>query len=235
MFGQGGGLLYTPLLIFLGYSTLASISTSLFLNMITALFATVMYFRSRLVELRLALAFIPGIIAGSFLGGAEGNFVDTKLLLWLFVAFLVGAGARMVYTYWERTPATQVSRKRPSPSTYIVVALFSFGVGILSGLLGIGGGILILPFLVFAYRIPTKAAAGTSMFVVIFSSAFGVLGHSTFGQLDYLLILSTVLAVAAGGAIGARFMIRTGARWIKAGFGLLMLVFAIQLVLKLLG
>lgn len=96
MFGQEGGSLYTPTLVLLGYGTLISVSTSLVLNLVTALFATVVYFRNNLVDLRLAAAFIPGIVAGAFLGGAFGNFVDTGLLLWLFVVFLVGAGGRMV-------------------------------------------------------------------------------------------------------------------------------------------
>ena len=54
MFGQGGGSLYTPILVLLGYATLVSVSASLVLNLITALFATLVYFRSKLVDLRLA-------------------------------------------------------------------------------------------------------------------------------------------------------------------------------------
>jgi uncharacterized membrane protein YfcA len=129
---------------------------------------------------------------------------------------------------------TDAGEKRPSLLTYVVVGLFSLGVGVLSGLLGVGGGIFIVPFLIFAYRVPTKQSAGTAGFVVIFSSLFGVLGHSAFGHLDYGLILPTLLAVAIGGTIGARFMVRTRSDWVKFGFGLLMWAFAAQLVAKLL-
>ena len=69
---------------------------------------------------------------------------------------------------------------------------------------------------------------------MIFSSLFGVLGHSAFGHLDYGLILPTLLAVAVGGTIGARFMVRTRTEWVKVGFGVLMWAFAVQLILKLL-
>jgi uncharacterized membrane protein YfcA len=234
MFGQGGGSVYTPTLFLLGYATLVSTSTSLVLNLVTALFATIVYYREKLVNLRLASAFIPGIVVGSFLGGAWSNFIDSSLLLWLFVAFLIGAGARMVYTHWEKAATTEMGEKRPTLLTYFVVGLFSLGVGVLSGLLGVGGGILIVPFLIFAYRVPTKQSAGTAGFVVIFSSLFGVLGHSAFGHLDYGLILPTLLAVAIGGTIGARFMVRTRSDWVKFGFGLLMWAFAAQLVAKLL-
>ena len=234
MFGQGGGSVYTPTLFLLGYATLVSTSTSLVLNLATALIATVVNYREKLVNLRLASAFIPGIVVGSFLGGAWSNFVDSTLLLWLFVAFLIGAGARMVYTRWEKVVTTETGKKLATSLSYTVVALFSLGVGLLSGLLGVGGGILIVPFLIFAYRVPTKQSAGTAGFVVIFSSLFGVLGHSAFGHLDYGLILPTLLAVAVGGTIGARFMVRTRSEWVKVGFGLLMWAFAVQLIAKLL-
>lgn len=235
MFGQGGGSLYTPTFFLLGYATLTSVSTSLVLNLVTAFFATLIYYRQRLVNLRLASAFIPGIVAGSFLGGVFGNFADTGLLLWLFVLFLIGAGSRMVYTLWEKVSTTEAGPKPPTRVTYAVVGLFSLGVGILSGLLGVGGGILIVPFLIFVYRVPTKQSAGTAGFVVIFSSLFGVLGHSAFGHLDYSLILPTLLAVAIGGTLGAKLMVKTSSKWVKVGFGLLMWAFALQLIVKLAG
>ena len=235
MFGQGGGLLYTPTLVLLGYTALVSVSTSLVLNLVTALFATVVFYRQKLVDMRLALALIPGISVGAFVGGALGNFVDSTVLLWLFVVLLFGAGARMVYTHWEQAPSEERAPGPPSLSMYAVMALFSLSLGVLSGLLGIGGGILIVPFLLFAYRVPTKISVGTSGFVVIFSSLFGVLGHSAFGHLDAALILATLVAVAIGAFLGARLMVRTKADWVKVGFGLLMWAFAFQLIAKLVG
>ena len=235
MFGQGGGSLYTPTLYLLGYAALVSVSTSLVLNLVTALFATIVYFRRGLVDLGLALAFVPGIVAGSFLGGAMGNFVDATIVLWLFVAFLLGAGGRMVATHWEGPEPEAAVRGRPSPAMIVIIVLFSFGVGVLSGLLGVGGGILIVPFLIFAYKVPTKLSAGTAGFVVIFSSLFGVLGHSAFGHLDATLILATLVAVALGANLGARLMVRTRTGWVKVGFGLILWAFAVQLIAKLLG
>ena len=102
MFGQGGGSLYTPILFLLGYATLTSISTSLVLNLITALSASIVYYRSNLVDIRFALWFVPGICLGAFLGGVITAYVNPVLLMWLFVIFLIGAGGRMIYTYWEK-------------------------------------------------------------------------------------------------------------------------------------
>ena len=233
MFGQGGGSVYTPMLFLLGYTALVSASTSLVLNLVTALFATAVYHREGLVNLRLAASFVPGMVVGSFFGGAWGNFVDPEMLLWLFVAFLIGAGGRMVHTHWEKSVTNEAGEKRPPLLTYTVVGVFSLGVGILSGLLGMGGGILIVPFLIFACRVPTKQSAGTASFVVIFSSLFGVLGHSAFGHLDYGLVLPTLIAVAIGGTVGARFMVHTQSELVKFGFGLLMWALAAQLIARL--
>ena len=235
MFGQGGGSLYTPTLVLLGFATLVSVSTSLVLNLVTAAFAALVFFRQHLVDLRLGAAFVPPIVVGSFLGGAWGNFVNSSLLLWIFAAFLLGAGARMVYTYWESAASERPAPAVLTPAMLTVIVVFSFGVGLLSGLLGVGGGVLIVPFLIFVDKVPTKTSAGTSAFIVIFSSLFGVLGHSAYGHLDLDLIFVTTVAVAVGAVIGARSMVRTSPRWVKAGFGLILWAFAVQLIAKLVG
>ena len=236
MFGQGGGSLYTPTLVLLGFAVLVSVSTSLVLNLVTAAFATVVYYRQRYVDLTLGALLIPGSVAGAFLGGVWGNGVDTTLLLWVFVAFLLGAGAWMVATSGDRGGAGEArARARISSAVVAIVVVFSFAVGVLSGVLGIGGGIVLVPFLIFALHVPTKESAGTTALVVIFSSLSGVLGHSAFGHLDASLILATVVAVAVGGFLGARFMVRVRTKMVQVGFGLLLWAFAIQLVVKLMG
>lgn len=235
MFGQGGGSLYTPVLFLLGYATLISISTSLVLNLVTALSATLIYYRKKLVDLKMSLAFIPGICVGAFIGGASTKYVDSTLLMWLFVAFLIGAGGRMIYTYWDKNKEAEACPIRLTTRLFALITAFSFAVGVMSGLLGVGGGIVIVPFLIFLCKHPTKGAAGTAAFVVIFSSIFGVIGHSAVGHLDAGLILATIVAVFVGAQIGAHYMVRAKSEMIKVGFGLIMWLFAIQLVLKLLG
>ena len=233
MFGQGGGSLYTPILFLLGYAALTSISTSLVLNLITALSAAIVYYRSNLVDIRFALWFVPGICLGAFLGGAITAYINPVLLMWLFVIFLVGAGGRMIYTYWEKSAPDGTCQIHYSRQMYVLIVVFSFAVGILSGLLGVGGGILIVPFLIFLCLYPTKNSAGVVSFIVIFSSLFGVFGHLTTGGFDIPLILGCAVAVFIGATIGARSMVKISSGYIKAGFGVILWVFAIQLILKL--
>jgi uncharacterized membrane protein YfcA len=97
----------------------------------------------------------------------------------------------------------------------------------------VGGGFLIVPFLIFLCRYPTKNSAGVVSFIVIFSSLFGVFGHLTSGGFDPLLILGTAIAVVIGATIGARSMVKISGGYIKAGFGVILLVFAVQLIIRL--
>jgi len=233
MFGQGGGSLYTPILFLLGYAALTSISTSLVLNLITALTASVVYYRSKLVDVRFALWFVPGICIGAFLGGIAAGYINPAILMWLFVVFLRFAGGRMIATWWEKPVPEGVCPVRFSARMYVLIVVFSFFVGIVSGLLGVGGGILIVTFLIFLCRYPTKNSAGVVSFIVIFSSLFGVLGHLTSGGFDIPLIIGTAIAVVIGATIGARSMVKISSGYIKAGFGIILWVFAIQLILKL--
>jgi uncharacterized membrane protein YfcA len=236
MFGQGGGSLYTPILFLLGYTALISISTSLVLNLITALSAAIVYYRANLIDIRFSFAFVPSICIGAFLGGILTDYVDPILLMWLFVAFLVGAGGRMLYTIRERFKEEEdACRVTFSRKMYGLIVVVSFGVGIVSGMLGVGGGTILVPFLIFLCRYPTKKSAGTVSFVVIFSSLFGVAGHATMGNFNSALIIVTAIAVFIGGTLGARNMVRIQPRWVKFGFGLILWAFAVQLVLKLTG
>jgi hypothetical protein len=235
MFGQGGGSVYTPTLFLLGYAVLISTSTSLVLNLITSMSAGYIFYRNKMIDFKTSMVFVPGICIGSLLGGAMGNFVDTAILLWLFVFFLIVVGTRMVYTYWERGKPEGACPTGFSTTMYAVITSFGFAVGILSGLLGVGGGILIVPFMVYICKFPTKYAAGSSHLIISFSALFGIIGHSAYGSLDLTLILVTGIAVLIGGNLGARISMRFKSGMLKAGLGLIMWALAVQLILKLTG
>jgi len=234
MFGQGGGSAYSPLLILLGYPLLLSTSTSLVLNLITSLSAGYIFYRNKMIDFKTSMIFVPGICVGAFLGGAWSKSVNPTVLLWLFVFFLIGVGARMIATYWEKRKAPEKVPARFSPAMYALIAVFGFAVGIISGLLGVGGGILIVPFMVYVCKYPTKFAAGASHLIISFSALFGIIGHAATHRLDLPLILVTGVAVLIGGNLGARVSMKIKAGMIKAGLGLLMWALAAQLLVKLL-
>lgn len=235
MFGQGGGSIYSPLLILLAYPILLATSTSLVLNLITSLSAGYIFYRRNMIDFRTSLIFAPGIGVGAFAGGALSQSFDTTALLWLFVIFLVGVGARMIYSYWEKGKAEERPPESLSLGMYALVAVVGLAVGFVAGLLGVGGGILIVPFMVYVCKYPTKLAAGSSHLIISISALAGILGHLASHRLDILLIGVTGLAVLIGGNLGARISMRVKAGMIKAGLGLIMWTFAAQLLVKLVG
>ena len=235
MFGQGGGSVYSPLLILLAYPVLLSTSTSLVLNLITSISAGYIFYRNKMIDFKTSLIFAPGISIGAFMGGSLAKFVNTTILLWLFVLFLFGVGARMLYAYWEKGKVEEKVPENFSTGMYALIAVFGFAVGVISGLLGVGGGILIVPFMVYVCKYPTKFAAGASHLIISFSALAGIIGHAASHRLDILLILITGVAVLIGGNLGARVSMKVNTKMIRAGLGLLMWVLAAQLVVKLLA
>jgi len=234
MFGQGGGSVYSPMLILLGYLVLTSTSTSLVLNLITSLSAGYIFYRNKMIDFKASFAFVPGIVVGAFAGGALSKFVNSSVLLWLFIIFLILLGARMIYGYWEKGKDVKKMPESLSTSTYILIVIFSFAVGLISGLLGIGGGILIVPFMTYLLKYPLKSAAGSSHLIISFSALAGIIGHATSHHLDWHLIAATGVAVLIGGNLGARFSLKVNPKMIKVGLGLLMWALSAQLLVKLL-
>ncbi|MBN2258629.1 MAG: sulfite exporter TauE/SafE family protein [Anaerolineaceae bacterium] len=235
MFGQGGGSVYSPLLILLGYSILLSTSTSLVLNLITSLSAGYIFYRRNMIDYKTSLIFAPGISLGAFAGGVLSKSFDTTILLWVFVVFLVGVGARMIYSYWEKGRIEVNTPVHLSTGIYALIAVFGAGVGFLAGLLGVGGGVFIVPFMVYVCKFPTKIAAGSSHLIISFSALAGIIGHATSHHFDLPLILVTGVAVLIGGNLGARISMRINTKMIKAGLGLIMWAFAIQILVKMSG
>ena len=237
MFGQGGGSVYTPVLFLFGFAVLISVSTSLVLNLITSVSAGYIFYRHKMIDVKRSLLFVPGIITGSLLGSVVDNLhiVSTTFLLWLFVAFLVGAGARMVYSFREKAKSEGECPTTFSKRMYALIIIVSFLVGLLSSMLGVGGGIIIVPFMTYICKYPTRWAAGASHLIISFSALFGVIGHSAFGNLDLSLLLGTGVAVLIGGNLGGRIGVRMKSGMMKVGVGIIMWILAAQVVLKLLG
>jgi len=237
MFGQGGGSVYTPVLFLFGYAVLVSVSTSLVLNLITSASAGYIFYRHGMIDIKRSLLFVPGIIAGSLTGSVVDNLhiVNPTFLLWLFVAFLIGAGARMIYSFREKGKAEGECPTTFSKRMYALIIIVSFLVGLLSSMLGVGGGIIIVPFMTYICKYPTRWAAGASHLIISFSALFGVIGHSAFGNIDLPLVLTTGAAVLIGGNLGGRIGVRMKSSMMKVGVGIVMWVLAAQVILKLLG
>lgn len=201
--------------------------TALLLNVVSLLFATINYWRGKLINFRVGLpVLIVAVIASPF-GARLTSHVDKRLLLSLFAAFLVFAGFMMLF---YRARKRQQALSRP-----VEVGAGVGGVaGFLGGLLGVGGGNFILPVLNWLGLDP-KVAAGTTALVVVFSSFFGFLGHATLGGLDPLFIGITAVMAAAGSIVGSQLMkAKLSSTQLKKVIGVLLWLIAVKMIFDLL-
>ena len=231
MFGKGGGSLYTPVLVMLGWDLTTSISTALFLNLVTALVATIVFARNRMVDFKFSSLFLPGTVAGSLLGALLSSRAPKDLLLGLFSAFLLGAGVLMIRS--NKGEAEQKERRVTAGLIAVVVA-FSFAVGVLSSLIGVGGGLVIFPFLVLYLKYQAQKAAGANAYIVTVSSLVGSLGHLSIGHVEYSLIGITAVAAVIGSAIGSHVTVKASPKFVKVAFAFIMWFFSGEIALHLL-
>lgn len=220
MLGLGGSLLYIPVFAWFGLAMkTVAIPTGLFLNGVTALSATVSYWRAGLVDVRGAAPMIVTSFVAAPVGAIATRFVPADVLKVLFSIGMFGAGSMMLL----RSSAQEPTALLPVGKRALLTAAAGLLVGFVAGLLGIGGGFLFVPLLI-AVGYPTKQAAATTAFVVVFSSFSGFAGHFAEGHYDWRVMAVGFIAVVIGSQIGAKIMKQSmKAQWIRRLFGLLLL------------
>jgi len=229
MAGLGAAFLFVPMFYYLGVPLAEATPTALLLNVVSLLFATISYWRGGLINWRVGLPVLIVAVVAAPLGARLTSVVDQRLLLGLFAAFLVFAGAMMLF---RPQPHLRTVSRTVEVSAGVAVG----GVaGFLGGLLGVGGGNFILPVLN-GLGLDPKVAAGTTALVVIFSSLSGFLGHAVLGGLDPLLLGVTALMAAIGSLSGAYLMQhRLSSAQLKRIIGVLLWVIAAKIIWDLIG
>ena len=225
MLGLGGAMLYIPVFAWFGLAMKSvAIPTGLLLNGVTTLSAAVYYLRAQMVDVRGAIPMIVTSFIAAPFGALLTRFVPTDTLELLFSLGMLVAGAIMLVKSSAREPVVLM----PFGKRALLTGTAGLFVGFIAGLLGIGGGFLFVPILI-AVGYPTKRAAATSAFVVVFSSFSGFAGHIAEGHYDWRIMALGLVAVVIGSQIGAKVMKeKMKARWIKELFGLLLLGVAVK-------
>ena len=232
MLGLGGGIVYVPLFYWLGIDMLIAIPTALLLNAVTSSSAAITYLRNRMVDLHTAAPFIISSTIGAPIGAYFTKITPVDTLLWAFSVVLVLAGARMIF-FKASDEGSKIADQNVKKRAVAGVGL-GFVIGMAAGLLGIGGGVFIVPVLV-ALGFGMKRASATSGFIVIFSSISGFLGHIGTGNLDAELMIYTAIAAFIGGQVGSRLMYsKMRSRTIKQMFGVVLCIMAVKIVSGLL-
>lgn len=226
LFGVGGGFLLTPLLIFYGVPAAVAVSTQANQVLATSIAGASVHWRQGAVDARLGGVMLSGGLAGSAVGVAIFSLLRSlgvveDAISFLYVVFLGVIGGLMM---WESLNALRqgggdpgrrtrmrawmrsLPYKRRFPRSGLYISLIppiaiGFMVGVLASILGIGGGFILAPAMVYILGVPTRVMVGTSLFQIIFLTAFVTLLQATVnGTVD--LVLSGMLML--GGVVGAR-------------------------------
>lgn len=252
--GAGGGFLVVPYLLLAGgMPPQLAIGTSLTMVFFNALSGTAAFLKQRRIDfptgIKFALATVPGAIAGSYMTvhftSRLFNIMFGLLLLILAVSLLL-RGRRPA---GEKTAAESLSqgtgkfcRTREftqADGTAIVYSFnealgvaISFGVGFLSSLFGIGGGIIHVPLMIMVLNFPAYVATATSFFILSISALIGVVSHYQLGHVDLTAAIWLALGAIAGGQLGARVSQGVNGRLIGQMLAAALIFVGIRLIVK---
>ena len=228
MAGLGAAFLFVPLFYYLGVPLAEATPTALLLNVVSLLFATINYWRGKLINWRVGVPVLIAAVILSPVGALVTQYVNKTVLLAMFAAFLVFAGSMMLF-YKAKKREQALSR----PVEIGAGAGVGTVAGFLGGLLGVGGGNFILPVLNWL-GLDTKVAAGTTALVVVFSSLSGFLGHATMSGLDPWFVGIMAVTAAAGSIVGSQLMkTKLSSTQLKKVIGVVLFLIAAKMIFDL--
>ncbi len=237
MFGVGGGFLMTPLLIFTGIPPAVAVGTEAVQIVATSMSGVLAHWRRKSVDFKMAGVLLVGGGSGTAVGviafsalRAEGQ-IDLFISL-AYVLFLGIIGGLMMIESVRAIRAARagrsVSARRPGAHGWIhglplkmrfrrsrlfisavPPLLIGFFVGVLAAIMGVGGGFIMVPAMIYLLRMPTNVVIGTSLFQIIFVTGLAAIMHATLNQ-TVDIVLAMLLLV--GGVLGAQLGVRVGQR-----------------------
>lgn len=241
LMGGGGSIFTVPVLVYFFSRDAESASTySLFIVGVTSVIGGASYFKRRLVDTRSALVFgLPStaavlvtravILQAIPLSVMIGNFNLTRdlLLLLLFALLMLVAALSMIFRKENRSSVIGVQR-----SAFIATSIRGIGVGVVTGLVGAGGGFLIIPALVNLLKLPMKTAVGTSLFIISINSltGFALSDHSQ--DLEWKMLFTITAMAVVGIFIGTYLPTKISGDKLKPAFGWFVLVMGIYIIIK---
>jgi len=233
LLGGGGSILAVPIFLYVFHvPPKPAIAMSLVVVGMSAFVGFVTHWRQGTVNVRIAAIFGVLAMAGAFAGARIARFVPAPVQLALFATFAFTAAIMMLRDSMRR-PSAVVSDAADAPLRFSApLGIQAVAVGVLTALIGAGGGFLIVPALVLMANVPVREAVGSSLLIIAMNASSGVAGYLGQVPFDWPLV-SLFTAVSAVGAIaGTRLMRRLPAARIKQGFAIMILVLGTYLVIR---
>ncbi len=233
MLGGGGSILTVPILLYvIGLPAKQAIATSLLVVGVTSAFAVIAHARAGRVLWRTAALFGGAGMAGAFLGGRLAHFIPSTLLLLGFAAMMLATAIAML-----RPPRSEGASgdgagegEAPPPRQVARILVDGLVVGLVTGLIGAGGGFLVVPALVLLGRLPFKTAVGTSLVVIAMKSFAGFAGYLGHVSIDWSLAATVSAVAVAGTLLGGLLTSKVPQRTLRQVFAWFVVVMAVYLV-----
>ena len=245
LFGSGGSIIALPALLYLLHvEPKSAIAMSLGVVAVTATVSALDNWRRGLVDTKVALVFGLFGVAGTFAGARLGLLTPVILQLGLFAVVMYAAAWRMLRPAKFAAPAVAGAAGVSGNAAVLGgcqdffspcmghIALHGIGVGVLTGLVGVGGGFLIVPALVLLSGIPMKTAVGTSLAIVAAKSYAGFAGYMGGVPIDYAVMGGFTVVTVIGSFVGAHFSTRISHAALKKAFAWFLVVVATYILFK---
>lgn len=238
MFGIGGGVVIVPMLVtFFGFELRNATGTSLgALLLPVAILACITYYRAGKLKIAVAAPVALGLLIGGWFGAqiAFGLPVSTmKLLYGLFLFYPAWRFIEPRKWLAQRRSGTSAPAKEEESrtSSFPVLVVVGFGAGIISGLFGVGGGIVIVPVLITMLRFDQKVAVATSLGALLLPVGFGAAyTYYQNGELDPATSGMVALGLVFGALLGARITLALPSATVKRLYGIFLLFVALRFI-----
>jgi uncharacterized membrane protein YfcA len=229
LLGGGGSILTVPALVYLvGLTPQASVTASLAIVGLNSAIGAFFHHRSMGIRWKVTLVFGgAGMVTAYFAGGLSQGISSSVLMTFFALLMLLVGGLLLLQKRPE--PMDGGESFQPGRRELLLALVSGTVVGVLTGVLGVGGGFLIVPALVLLVKMPVAHAVGASLAIIAANSFAGLLGHMG-GDWNLLIIGIFVVSGAAGTLVGTRLSRRLPAQVLRKGFAVFVLVLGVFLL-----
>lgn len=236
LLGLGGGVLIVPLLtLVFGLDLREAVGVSLVSVIMTSSVAAGVYLERHTADLRLGMRLELFTALGAFIGGSIAFLIEERLLALLFAGLLIYVAVSMLRARPSAAPAAPGAAEPYEIRNIPLGIVGATGAGVLSALLGVGGGIVKVPLMHLGMGVPLRVATATSNLMVGITAAASAVIYVIHGGVDPYVAGPTVIGVFLGASIASRIAHRVDVRVLRWLFVGVLLYTAIQMLLKVMG
>jgi hypothetical protein len=230
LLGGGGSILTVPILVYaVQMDAKLSIALSLAIVGFTSLIGVYGHFKNKNVDLRTAGVFAPFAMGGTFLGAKLSQFMGGHVQLILFAIIMLLASFFMMR---DRKESSSEGYEQPEELKVLWIALEGIVVGVITGIVGVGGGFLIVPALVLLGGLPMKKAVGTSLLIISLKSFSGFIGYLGLVQVPWLFLGKFTFFSSLGVFLGSYLVAYVSQKMLRIGFAWFLIVMGAFILYK---